>query len=201
MPAMPVCLTTDIIVETPERECVNRLYWIPDTPPTATTDMVALANAVFNHYSDQYSALLHNTSRFAAVHVRYNAPTADIDGWSTHAPVVGGEDVGDAMGDEIVYEIQRRTGMTGRQNRGRIFISGVPEEANIDGILDSTFRARLIALAAIIGPDQSFAPIGLCHARHWDRKDNVLRGVSQARAMGGFASRRDRRWPFQLRPV
>lgn len=201
MPVMPVILTTDLITEMGTGHiCTNRLYWQPDTPPTTSTDMIALANQVFAHYAPKYADLMASSCHFISVHVRYNAPTTDIDGWSTAAVVDGVIDE-DAMPDEVVYEIQRRTGLTGRQNRGRIFISGAPVTANTEGLVHATFRTALIALAALIGPDQTFSAVGLCHARHWDRKDNVMRGVSQARAVGEFASRRDRRPPLQLIPI
>lgn len=201
MPAMPVILTTDLITEMGTGHiCVNRLYWQPDTPPTTSTDMIALANQVFAHYAGPFANLMASTSTFGSVHVRYNAPSVDIDGWSTTLPVDGVYDE-DALPDEVCYEIQRRTGLIGRQNRGRIFISGGPVTANREGIVHDTFRTALIALAALIGPDQTFSAIGLCHARHWDRKDNVMRGVSQARAVGEFASRRDRRPPLRLIPI
>jgi hypothetical protein len=200
MPTIPTCIITDLIIRTEERDCRSRLYWEPTTPPTGTTDMVAIANAVFTNYQGVVPALLSNKCHFQGVYVRYTDPSTDRDAYSTSS-AVGGELDSDPLPDETCLEIQRRTGLAGRQNRGRIFLSGCGTELQDDGVLNADGKAALIALAAKIGPDQSFGTLGVCHARHWDRKDNALRGVQQARAVAITVSRRDRRKPLVVTPL
>lgn len=201
--AMPTCLVTDLFVKTESRLCSNRLYWVPDTPPTTSTNMITLANNVMTLFAPLYVQLFTNNVFFQGVHARYTDPTVEIDGWSTSAPVAGVLSYigNEPLPDEVCMEIQRRTGLTGRENRGRIFISGISSAWNDGGKITTAGQTLLIAIAAHVGPDQTFAPVGLCHARHYDRKANLLRGVSQARATNVFVSRRDRRRPLVLQPV
>lgn len=200
MPTMPTCLVTDLIIYTEKRECRSRLYWTPDTPPTSSTDMTALANAIMANYATVVPGMLSNNCKFAGVYVRYTDPAVEREGYSTSANIIG-SNAFLPLPDEVCIEIRRRTGLAGRQKRGRIFISGLPSSFNDDGVISAAGRTATIALAAKIGPDQNFSPLGLCHARHWDRKDNTLLGVSQAQATNIFVSRRDRRKPMYITPI
>lgn len=202
MPQIPNnTLITDLWVKTENRESCNRLYWVFDETPGPDVDWVAFANSVFAHYSAAYAAMLSSSCHFQRTYVRYVSTTQERDAWSTTGPVVGGVAY-PPLPDEVCAEIQRRTGQLGRQNRGRIFISGLPSSEQNDGVWSAATIARLKALAALIGPDQVFdGDLPSCHARHWDRKENQLKGVSQARATDICVSRRDRRRPLVLRPV
>lgn len=201
--AIPTCLITDLITKTENRLCRSRLYWVPDTPPTSSTNMVTLANSVMANYATVLPAILSPLCYFFGVYVRWTDPAVELDGYSTSTAIVGtgGVSTTVSLPDEVCMEVQRRTGLTGRQNRGRLFFSGIASPMNDGGLLTPAARVNLIALAAKIGPDQTFAPIGLCHARHFDRKDNVLKGVQAARATSVFVSRRDRRRPLSLIPI
>ena len=197
MPTIPTCLIADVAVQTPNRLCKNRLYFTADAPPTGVSDMQGIADVLFVELSPKYRILMPPTCKFHSVRVQWTAPTLDLEAFSSENPVAGTA-ANDALPDETCLEIQRRTSNRGRQNRGRILISGISEVYQENGKLTGPGKTHLKALALWMQSDvdASQTSFSFIHHRHWDRKANALDPVTQARAMDTFVSRRDRRRPL-----
>lgn len=127
-------------------------------------------------------------------HGRMRTATQDLESYVSSGSSIGFGELGDdMMPPQSCAEIQRRTGKPGRNMRGRVFLSGVPEEYGDNEQLDPSkdFYAALSATAAAFGADITSGAFTL-HARHWNRKTNTLEVVTECRPMLRLVSRRDR---------
>jgi len=172
----------------------NISYWEPATPPTSSSDMDAICTGFNGIIGALYPPVLTNSATFLGCEASYINGTTFFEGSDFSASAIGTAGA-HPVSDQNAVVIRKITAMGGRQNRGRYFIGGLdqssmdparPDEVNPANIND--FRA----LAASYGADRVFGAF-TCHARHWDRKDNVLRVITEARVSTRIASRDDRR--------
>lgn len=191
-------LELSVFVSTPHGQWTNRLYYEPASALPADTDMIAVANAFFTLLQPKYTPILCATAAFAGIKARYVSATVDIEGYSTSAAVNGDVDDSGILPDQDCLEIRRLTAKPGRDNRGRIFISGIPETIQTDGLLATGFYTATQDLASSLGADVT-GGVATFHARHWNRKTNTMVVVTQCRPLVRLVSRRDRakRLPYQ----
>jgi hypothetical protein len=165
----------------------------------------AIGGDVAGQIADPISAILSTEAAIKGHQGKLYTPTQEFEVSSTgvfsdYLPT--GQVTGDPLPTESVIEIQRRTGLPGRSNRGRIFFSGISEEAQLKGGLvqsGDTWAALPSLAAALLGHVTSGA-ITLTPA-HWDRKNNALRSVTAWRVMDKLLSRRDRRRHLDPQPI
>lgn len=202
MPTLPTCLTADIVIRTPNRICRNRLYYSVATPPTTIAHLNSAADIIRASVGVKYIPLLSEQCGLVAVQTEYYAPDSELQGDSTDGDTDGSGE-GDPFPDEVCLEIQRRTGRRGRENRGRIFISGIAEAHAGAGRLVGAIEVPAQALADSMKLVLNGAPasVGAMTPKHWDRKNNTLETVTDCRAMDVLVSRRDRRRPLVPLPV
>lgn len=93
--------------------------------------------------------------------------------------------------DQDALIVQKRTGLQGRSNRGRMYIPGIWEGFNREGILDAAGYAAAGAFAASVGSDKVIGGM-TCHARHYSKKLNTAVVITECRAMRLFGSQRSR---------
>jgi hypothetical protein len=128
-----------------------------------------------------------------------------LDGVSDTGPIPGDASgdtapFSEAMGGDIAYLMQRRTGKRGRRYRGRMFIPGVDETLHERGFAEGAGVTALEALAAWLGTNRtidmedetSYEFAG----RHWtpDQKD----AEGEITAARDFVVVTDFRWVDKL---
>lgn len=202
-------LVADIVIGTPYRHLRSRLYYVSDTAPETESNLVVIADAIKSHLTPTLPALLPDTNAFNRVEVKYYgagdtlifAQSSAAAGFGLiDAPDAQDEDGGseseDIMPTETALIIQRKTGFRGRSNQGRIFIGGIAETVQMRGLIANDFIAPVKTFAAKLNVDINVAGSGftsVLHARHWNRKTNVLRPVTKIYVVAGTGTRRDRR--------
>lgn len=180
----------------------STLYWsITGGSVLTQTNHDNITTTLVGVFRPLLVALLSQHAYITEFYTRSLLGTTDLEGY--YSPPIEdatGAISGDCMPTESVLEIQRRTGHVGRSNRGRIFISGISEAANNDGLLIAgPTKTALGNLASAIGSNQTSTAFTLA-ARHWNRLTNTLMPVTVARGMDAFMSRRDRRRNVRPRP-
>lgn len=98
----------------------------------------------------------------------------------------------DTLPPNTALVIQRRTGIAGRNNRGRVFIPFISEALQAKGYLeDGASRAQAAAFASYMAANHTTLTYTIA-ARHWDRKNDRLEVVTSCRYVDGFRTRTDR---------
>jgi hypothetical protein len=118
----------------------------------------------------------------------YNSEAGDSE------PLVVG--TGDLFPESVAVCIQRRTGLAGRQNRGRIFLPFVPEAAFLDSAI--TVNAAVLYRRLAFKLSQGFEVTGLAGVLfpvHLNRKDGAIPVLTECRVVSETSTRRDRRQP------
>lgn len=172
----------------------NISYWNCVTPPTSGFDVNAMCASFAAIYAPLYIACMQGNSAYGYTYGTWKDGATEFLG-SSGAGAGPGTAGGVGVSDQNAVVIQKKTGLAGRQNRGRYFIGGMSSlafaAANPDEVSGGLLPAYQ-ALAAAYASDQTFGP-SLVHARHWDRKDNVLRVITACLVGSRVASRDDRR--------
>lgn len=171
----------------------NVSYWSPATAFTASTLQTA-ADDAFTMIGNALGGCIQTTNRVVLAYLEYLNGSTSLTAGSTGAAIMGSI-VGDVVSDQNAVVLRKITGVAGRQNRGRFFVSSLSSAVFDTGNPDELNPAHLSdfqAYAAIYGADQTFGGI-VCHSRHWDRKDGTLVPITGMRVSSRIASRDDRR--------
>jgi hypothetical protein len=195
MPTIPKpVLIVSAIIQTVVGNFINVSYWLPVTAPTSGTDVDSMCGDFNGVFGPLYGTCLCSGITYLGCMARYLNGSTELEG--ANATPTAGSAAGVNVSDQNAVVIRKVTGMGGRQNRGRYFIGGLSSlafsPANPDEVENITALPAYRALAAQYGSDQTLAGI-VCHARHWDRKDSVLRVITECRVSSRIASRDDRR--------
>lgn len=216
-PAPPIPRSTivcDLVTETPWALRRNRFYFTSDNAPTGLTDLEHICNRVMAVYSPLLKVMQTTQVKQLRVEGRWYGP--GTTGWeanSTSAAVAGtlpavtpnsetdAEDsMMDTLPDEVCLIIQKRTGNTGRSKYGRWFFTGLSEKVQNAGQVDQEMIANAKTLAASLSDDitvsTGFATV--LHARHWDKKNNVMLPITKCYVVRAIGTRKDRRRPLKL---
>lgn len=218
MPSIPSCLVADLRVKTVFGLYRSRFYYTSTRNLEDEHDVEACCNALYLVIPPLLSILMSERCIIEAIEGRWHGPGAeDIEGNSTLPQTPGqqsatlpgavddtGDDISgigniDTLPDDVVLMIQLRTGQAGRPKRGRRFFSGMSEVIQNDGRIVNAHRAACTNLANSLNVD--VATVGLptaggttdLHARHWDRKNNLLHPITKTYVMGCMMSRMNRR--------
>ena len=106
----------------------------------------------------------------------------------------------DIMPDDTCLVIQKKTGLKGRANQGRLFIGGISETIQYAGEVSAAYATQAKTLAAKVNTDITVSGSGfttVLHARHWNRKANQMKPITKVYVVKAIGSRMDRR-PKQL---
>lgn len=175
----------------------NLFYYEAATHPTNTNQMDDIATAFGNIFNLLYANMMNIGGGFSGCTSKFINGSTLLEGNST-GTAMGGALTGQPVTDEVALVIRKVTGLGGPQNRGRFFISGMDStcfdaSANDNELEAVHFLPLAQNFASNAGSDQTLGPAGVCHARHWDRRDNVLRVIAECKVSSRFGSRRDRR--------
>lgn len=141
--------------------------------------------------------------------------TASWDGVEVHFfDGAGGEWLGGANalqglgdvgnGDELLPNqdaliIRKITGKVGRQKRGRFFFGGLPQDADVEGLISDDTIAGYVAatkdLALALHTTYLMSGVHWIPS-HYDKKDDLLISVRDCAVMRALRSRRDRAKPL-----
>lgn len=192
---------------TPTRPVLSiQTYWSAAPSPSGVTDLtiVTVADDMHTLFGIVWAPLADSVCQLTKTRATWYGIADDgyHDGWSTGAaldggithPLAGSSDVGesDALPDWDALLIRRSTGKRQRQHRGRLFIPCIAEDVNKGGVLQNEHYSTANDLAAFLSTDQMAGPTSW-HARHWNKKDNVLEPITQCLVNVNFTTRKDRR--------
>lgn len=194
MPPIPTpVLIIAAIVQSQSTVMKNISYWQPVTPPATFTDMNNICTDFNTLFKAPYAACINGDSKYVGCTAEYKAGSTLLEG--VNGVVLGGGAAGFSVSDQNAVVIRKATSLGGRQNIGRYFIGALAGSAFDPSSPDEISPAVVAdfqAVAALYGADQTFNGI-VTHARHWDRKDNVLRVITGCFVSSRIATRRDRR--------
>lgn len=177
----------------------NSVFWyLKDTGPDATLSTVTTyANNFKTAYETALSAWLPDACQVQAITFKQVIAGTEVEGQNSNG-VIGGSVTGfDILPEEDVLCIQRRTGLVGRNKRGRVFIPYVSEDFQEDGELNAGGLANALLIATMIKSDVT-AGTAVFFPCTPDWKNSVLVPVVQAGIVRQVCSRRDRRDPKVL---
>ncbi len=210
-PTIPACVTSRLFIEHPRYTMSNILIYSAPTLPTTIDGVRAVGNAIFAAWmtvlAPLYSSTVTFRGAFTTVQSGSGSGWEDFTTTGTGPGTEGGgteadESVGDpgALPAETALIVKKLTGKAGPFKRGRWFFGGVSENVQINGLIHHAFRDRVLAVCAQGAADITVAATGdfggtTLHARHWDRKNNVLEPILACRADIVFGTRRQRRSP------
>lgn len=118
----------------------NILHFRMDSPDSPG-DLLALTGLVGNAWDTHFNPLISNDFRLLGITVySLTSETAPVvtNVFSVARPGLVNSDTN---GRGVAVVLTKRTGARGRAGRGRIYIGGVPDNALVDGELDSTTEA------------------------------------------------------------
>lgn len=179
----------------------NIYYLEPASTGITQSILQATADAAGSALGAKYLPYMGAGSTFNGVKVTYHYGAILLEAESISGAGEGAIDV-DLLPDEVALEMQRRTGLAGRQHRGRIYLCCGTEAYGSDGVVltGSATATALKALATFTGADVTWGGV-VWHWRHFNRKDNVMEAVTQMRAMNVVVSQRRRRKPLIPNPI
>lgn len=209
-------LVTDMVIQTPWRERRVRFFWDLTVAPTGITQIEACCNRLMVTHASVWAGFMTTQVFVTRFEGRWYGPSGTtFEGNSTSAQVQGSftavtpNSASDATGssasadtlpDEVCFIIQKRTGVIGRSSRGRWFICGLGEAVQNAGEVDTEYRALLKGVTDQMSTDVAVT-VGfstVMHARHYNRKSNILQPIVKCYALRTMGSRRDRRSPLRL---
>ena len=213
MPTIPACVQVKLLIATRFDTLGNMLYYEGSPAPTASAHLIQIANGLFDHIKAQVAALYGTNSLVTAMQASYqNGGGSAIEVQTSAAPAAGtisesllDDDPGsaDELASETAVIFKKLTGLPGRKNRGRWFFGGCGEAVNYAGVVDVAYHTAALALCGVLASDVTVASGGgyaggVWHARHWNRKDNVLVPIQVVKCDTVLGTRRDRRAPRPL---
>lgn len=202
------CLTTTFYIRSPKRLMSFAWFWEPETIYPDLDSVHTAANDAATLFNPLIAALLGDANKAEQVKCVFENDSTYLDAFSDSGLGVVGtanislltQPIENVLPDQDAVIIQKRTGGHGRTTRGRVFVPGIWEGFNDDGVLSTDGRTPAGLLAQAFGSDQVFAGI-TCHSRHWSRTQADLLVLSGARAMINLGSRRDRQVPYMNLPI
>jgi hypothetical protein len=205
-------LTADLVIKTRYQHLRSRLYWASDTAPENESHVTVMADAIKTAFTPALPALLPDTHFFEKVECRwYGAGDSLLYANSSAAPGVGlldapndGDSLSDGDGslsedimpDDTALVIQKKTGLRGRANQGRLFIGGIAENVNFAGVVSDPYIPHVKTLASKVVTDINVNGSGfttVLHARHWNRIANQMKTITKVYVVNQMGSRMDRR--------
>lgn len=218
MPTIPPCFIADLVVSTPFSILRSRFYYSLTRDLEDEADVEAASEAIFQHIAPPLSVIMGENSKLLRIEGRYFGPAgSDIEGNSISGLIPGvmtaiapggllddgsetaGLTIADQMPDDVVLMVQIRTGQAGRSKRGRRFFSGIGERIQNSGKIVDDHYPSITTFANSLNSDVTNISLptaggaGTAHARHWDRKNNLLHPITKTYVLGCMMSRMDRR--------
>jgi hypothetical protein len=166
--------------------------------------MVTIADFMWAYHNSNLRSVLPTNVFLYPMECRYLGNGADIEAVSTEnagAGTLTGIDppIAPLMPEQNQVVIQRRTGMAGHANRGRIFLPYVAEKLANDSTLNADGIAKYKAIAVKFSDTITVDGVAEMIPQTPNGKTGQLVQVTQCRVVSEVCSRRDRRNP--KRPV
>jgi hypothetical protein len=166
--------------------------------------MVTFADFMWAHHHATLRSVLPNHVTLYPFECRFLGGGKDIEAVSQENAGLGTLNGSDAAIEPLMPEqnqvvIQRRTGMSGHANRGRVFLPYIAEKLADDSTLNSVGIAKFKAIAVKFSDAVTVAGLEQFLPQTRNGKTGQLVPVIQCRLVSEICSRRDRRNP--KRPV
>lgn len=144
LPPLPLVVRTAIIQRLHNQDVVNVVNWRYDDEPVAA-QIEQLAGTVASEWDAQVLPLLSFDLTLNRVEARQAVPGGGLGFDFDIVPPAGGESTSQCDNNATSCVVSLRTAFAGRSFRGRLFLGGVPNNAVIDGLLDTTYRTAAAA--------------------------------------------------------
>jgi len=198
---LSVTLNFDNTLTSAKATC--RLYYLPQSAgafnPTLA-NIATFANGFRTAFLAASQPALTADCRLSSVRLRWVSGGTEVEGDNNNGNIVGSAS-GDTLPEEDVIVIQRRTGLIGRKNRGRVFWPFVPKSfCDEGGELSAAGLAAANGLATMVksvvtSNGVTFDPQTI------NFKDGQCKLIVQTGYLTATASRRDRRFPHRMTAV
>lgn len=182
-----------------QAHCVLWYQMTAGTTPTLA-NVGTFANAFKTAFSTAIPPSMAENCEVQKITLKHVTGGSEVEGDNTNGTIAGTVTSSDTLPEEDVVVIQRRTGLVGRNKRGRVFWPYVPETFQADGELQGGAITVYTAIATMIknpvtGSGNTYSPCTL------DHKNGILVPVVQTGVVLQICSRRDRRSPKTLSSV
>lgn len=174
-------------------------YWEAQVPLSTMALLQDAVDTLHTTIASVWQPIANVNTRFEQTFATYRDPSRGLETVSS-VPAIGGTigDLGPAGENQgtlprtVALLVQKKTGLVGRQHRGRMYIPGVDESVSDEGIIDPGMRATMIALGALFATDVTAPSAGILHGRHWNRKEGTFEVVISGRVRVVLATERKR---------
>lgn len=165
------------------------------------TRVQSVADQAWLFLRDSFLRVMTDAVKLEPFVVRLIGGGTDLEATSAYESASGLNDPlvvgsGDLFPEAVAVIIQRRTGLAGRQNRGRIFLPFIPEDAFLDSAV--TVNASIMYRRLAFKMSQGFEVTGLAGVLfpvHLNRKEGAVPVLTECRVVSETSTRRDRREP------
>lgn len=146
--AVPDCAEVTIVGELAGQACINTLYFT-QSGDWGVDELDELLFAVDNLWGSFVDTYLCDNYDYLRVEGRGLRSVADVQSSLDTSATSGG--VSGALPGNVTIACARRSGLTGRSQRGRVFVGGIPSGArDTDNTISTTLAAAIEAVFTAI---------------------------------------------------
>lgn len=130
MPFIPAVNTAQIkLNQQLHGQTVQNVFYATNNDGWSSDELAALCNAVISWWNDALADELHSDMHLVSVSAR-DMSTEDAAGVEIQAPPLSGgnKNTGGGMPGNVALAIKFKSGLTGRNRNGRLFLAGMSEE-------------------------------------------------------------------------
>lgn len=178
-----------------ERSCSCILYYGISGTVDEVEDISNVAQAVFDHFKGKFDDVMTADVTGFAVRAKLESSPSEAEYTvGANAPTWVGTVAGETLPEDDAVVLQRRTGLSGRSKRGRIFVPFVPEG------LQDTSRLTTAGIEAYQSLGTAMKQAievgeGSLIPKHKDFKNQMLHTVLGVNVVIDTCNRRDRYAP------
>lgn len=186
---------------TQARATVALWYAHPGGTPPAPATIVSFADDFKTAFEGASLPALPSACALQAVYLIYKSGSTFVDGYSSTAAAAGTVS-GDYLPERSAVCIRRRTGLAGRNKRGRIFWPFVPESFQNKGLIAAAGITAYGDVASMVSNTVTAGPDSNVHVpQHLDHKTSTLVPITNTGFLSEVVSRRDRAYPKHPLPI
>jgi len=149
MPFAPVANVAEVAVEMmlDGQTCINTFHFLHQSGAISIFDITNLAQAVDNLWDGDI--MINLSEQVQQIQVRCRDLTSEFGvASSSSVHQNNGSITGNCAANNVSFAIKRVTGLSGRGNRGRVYVVGIPESKITANTIDSTWAGDLVAAFA-----------------------------------------------------
>ena len=179
---------------------VTTRYTLTGGTINATTIPV-IAEQLADGFAAEFTSVLCNTWKYVGTHVIYYGGATQLEAYSSSAATNDGTVEDESLPEEDCVVIRKRTGLSGRSHRGRVFVPGVPEtfqkESRLTNAAILLYNALAYKFKALWTFDSTLTGL-VGTPKHAAFHAGTLDTITETGVVVDVLNRRDRRDPRAL---